>query len=76
MSRGIQVVYLMSGYDKLIQRIGRVGSELSILASTVRELQLSHDRLLSACKDALACIDGNPVARDLLREAIGKAPGP
>ncbi len=76
MSRGIEVVYLMSGYDELMQRIGRASSELSILASTVRELQLSHDRLLAACGEALACIDDNPVARDLLREVIGKAPRP
>ena len=66
----------MSDYNKMMALIGSVSIEFSTLAASIGELQLSHDRLLSACKDALACIDGNPVARDLLREVIGKAPNP
>ena len=73
MSRGIQVVYLMSGYDKLMQRIDTATAEFSSLASTVRELQLSHGRLhrvLGRVVDQILNLESEVDHKELLREAV------
>ena len=61
----------MSAYDKLMQQIGRSTADLSLLASTVRELQLSHDRLLIALKDM---VESTGEWNDSVEAILGRRP--
>ena len=66
----------MSDYNNMMAKIGSVSIEFSTLAASIGELQLSHDRLLDACKAALPELSGRLPWHVILTDAIDKAPRP
>ena len=76
MSRGIQVVYLMSK-PTIEEVLHLLGESMVNLEISARLLHDSHDRLLAACKAALPDDPSDRLPwHGLLTDAIDKAPKP